>query len=216
MECVNECVNKCKDLDFYFSTKNEQIEISAGYKGKSGASFPNVIGAIDGILIWILKPTPTECKYAVYDPGSFKCSRKDKFCLNMQAIYDHKFRIRWINIEWPGCASDKMAWITSDLFKMIESNVQDMIIPGMFLLGDSAYVNSTYMTTPFRINVNASKDAYNFYQSQLCITIEQTIGILVHHWAILRGTLDVPIIKVAPLVMTLCCLHNFCILAIEK
>ena len=51
---VVDCVNKCKELDLKFPTKEEQIEISYGYKQKSGALFDCVVGAIDGILIWII------------------------------------------------------------------------------------------------------------------------------------------------------------------
>ena len=208
---VIDCVNKCEALRIHFPSKEEQLEISLGYRQKSGASFANVIGAIDGILIWILKPTKNECKVAGCQEASFKCSRKDKFGINMQAICDHKFRIRWFDMTWPGNSSDYMAWTTSDLFLELDKNPWDYIIRGMTLLGDSAYVISSFMSVPFKNNVTADKDAYNFYQSQLRITIEQTFGILVHRWAILRGPLSIPLIGVPPLMMTLCRLHNFCI-----
>ena len=109
---VIDCINKCEELAFQFPSKEEQLEISHGYKQKSGALFDRVIGAIDGILIWILKPTKDECEEAGCQEGSFKCSRKDKFGLNMQAICDHKFRLRWIDLNWPGNSSDFMAWST--------------------------------------------------------------------------------------------------------
>jgi hypothetical protein len=57
----------------------------------SGARFDRVIGAIDGILIWIIKSNKTECEKAKYGSKSFFCGRKDKFGLNMQAIkHTHK------------------------------------------------------------------------------------------------------------------------------
>ena len=208
---VVDCVNKCTELDFNFPTKEEQLEISYGYKQKSGALFEHVIGAIDGILIWILKPTKEECEIDGCQEGSFKCSRKDKFGFNMQAICDHKFRIRWIDLQWPGNSSDYMAWTTSELYQRLQMNTQEHVIPGMTIMGDSAYVRSPFMSVPFKNNVTAEKDAYNFYQSQLRITVEQTFGILVHRWAILRGPLCVPLIAAPSLVMALCRLHNFCI-----
>ncbi|KAL7533248.1 hypothetical protein ACHAWF_005458 [Thalassiosira exigua] len=55
------------------------------------------------------------------------------------------------------------------------------------------------------------KDAYNFYLSQLRITIERCFGVFVHRWAILRAHLTIPIQKFAPLVGTLVRLHNYCI-----
>ena len=208
---VVDCVNKCKELELKFPSKEEQLEISYGYKQKSGALFDCVIGAIDGILIWILKPTRNECDIAGCQEASFKCSRKDKFGLNMQAICDHKFRIRWIDLTWPGNSSDYMAWVTSDFYHDLNTNPWQHILPGMTILGDSAYIKSPFMSVPFKNFVTADKDAYNFYQSQLRITVEQTFGILVHRWAMLRGPLNVPLMAVPSLVMTLCRLHNFCI-----
>ena len=113
-------------------------------------------------------------------PKSFKCSRKDKFGLNMQAICDHKFRIRWIDLTWPGNSSDYMAWVTSDFYHELNTNPWQHILHGMTILGDSAYIKSPFMSVPFKNFVTADKDAYNFYQSQLRITVEQTFGILVH------------------------------------
>ena len=54
-------------------------------------------------------------------------------------------------------------------------------------------------------------EAYNFYHSQLRITIERAFGVLVHRWAILRAPLTIPLPKVAPLVECLVRLHNYCI-----
>ncbi len=81
----------------------------------------------------------------------------------------------------------------------------------MTLVGDNAYVKSMSTTVPFKGNVTVLQDNFNFYQSQLRITIERAFGVLVHRWAILRDPLVVPMSKVAPLVSALCSLHNFCI-----
>lgn len=76
------------------------------------------------------------------------------------------------------------------------------------------------MSVPLKGQQVGYNDAYNFYLSQLRITIERAFGTLVHRWSILRGPLLVPLPKVAPLVMCLCRLHNFCInnkeTAVEK
>ena len=64
--------------------------------------------------------------------------------------------------------------------------------------------------------VNDYDNAYNFYVSQLRITIERAFGVLVHCWAILRRPLTCPLFKVGPLVMCLCRLHKFCIDAKDR
>jgi hypothetical protein len=108
-----------------------------------------------------------------------------------------------------------MAWVTSSLYSKIESTKnlleRAVIRKGFTLVGDNAYVQSAYMSVPFKGYVNDVQDSYNFYQSQLRITIERSFGVLVHRWAILRGPLVVPVEKVAPLINCLCCLHNYCI-----
>ena len=181
----------------------------------SGANFDTVIGAIDGILIWIIKPSKREARHCGCGDKSFLCGRKGKFGLNMQAICDHLLRFRWIDINWPGSAADYMAWVTSDTYTKIE-NTQNLgensvILNGYTLLGDNAYVKASYMAIPFKGRKSDTEDAYNFYQSQLRITIERAFGMLVHRWAILRGPLVVPVMKVGNLLNCLCILHNYCI-----
>ena len=67
------------------------------------------------------------------------------------------------------------------------------------------------MSTPLKDIVSQYNNAYNFYCSQLMITIKRAFGILVHRYAILHRPLTCPLKKVSPLVMCLCRLHNFCI-----
>ena len=67
------------------------------------------------------------------------------------------------------------------------------------------------MATPLKGMRSGYEDAYNFYLSQLRITIERAFGIFVRRWSILHAPLVVPLPKVAPLVNALIRLHNFCI-----
>lgn len=206
---VVDCVNHCEDLQLKFPSHAEQQKISSGFKRKSGALFDCVIGCIDGMLIWITKPTKKECREEECGEKNFKCSRKDKFGMNLQDIYDHKLRFIWIDIQWPGATSDYMAWVISDLCHKLETT--DMLLDGKCIVGDNAYVKKKYITVPLKGIVGEYDDAYNFYCSQLRITIERAFGVLVHRWAILRRAMNCPLKKVGPMVMCLCRLHNFCI-----
>jgi hypothetical protein len=69
------------------------------------------------------------------------------------------------------------------------------------------------MATPYPATTDGSKDAYNFYQSQLRIRIECAFGLLVHRWGLLRKPIPccISVRKATALVMCLCRLHNFCI-----
>ena len=140
------------------------------------------------------------------------CSRKDKYGLNMQAMCDHHLRFTWIDIRWPGISSDYMAWVTSKLCDTLEKNPLSILLDGITIIGDAAYVKSHYMATPFKSTAgDESKCAYNFYHSQLRVSIERAFGVLVHQWAILRTPMNIPLYKVPSVVMCLCRLHNFCI-----
>jgi hypothetical protein len=101
--------------------------------------------------------------------------------------------------------------MTSNLCQDLELNLSNKLLPGMTLVGDNAYIKKKYMAVPLKGQQMGYKDAYNFYLSQLRITIERAFGVLVHCWSILRGPLMIPLTKIAPLVLCLCRLHNFCI-----
>ena len=69
------------------------------------------------------------------------------------------------------------------------------------------------MATPYAAVSGSTKDAYNFYHSQLRIRIECTFGMLTHRWAILRSAIpmNVTVQKTVALVLALAKLHNYCI-----
>jgi hypothetical protein len=60
----------------------EQEKIAEGFKSACRVGFDNCARAIDGILIWMLKPTAKEAKKAGVGQKKFSCGRKNKFGLN--------------------------------------------------------------------------------------------------------------------------------------
>ena len=59
---VIDAVNSCEKLAFHFPNHTQQQTIANGFQLMSGAKFGNVVGAIDGILIWMLKPSLRWCR----------------------------------------------------------------------------------------------------------------------------------------------------------
>lgn len=208
---VLDCINECEKLSINFPNHAQQKNIARGFFERSGAGFKNVIGAIDGLLVWINKPPKKVCKNIKCNEGKFKCGRKDKFGFNLQAICDHKLRFTWIDIQWPGSSSDYLAWVTSKLCQDLDKENSNIFYEGATLVGDNAYVKKKYMAVPLKGKRAGTEDGYCFYLSQLRITIERAFGALVHRFAILRAPLCVPTCKVASLVSGLCRLHNFLI-----
>ena len=209
---VIDAINSTDALAYHFPNHEQQREIAEGFRARSGAGFSKVIGAIDGLIICIIKPCLKFSRAANCGQTNFRCHRKDKYGLNFQGICDHRLKFIWVEMKWPGATSDFMAWVTSSLCRALEENaITKLIIDGFTFVGDNAYVKKMYMATPLKGMRSGYEDAYNFYLSQLRITIERAFGVFVHRWAILRAPLAIPLPKVAPLVESLVRLHNFCI-----
>ena len=216
---VVEAINATQQLGITFpSSHEEQQQIAEGFKTKSTIGFDNCAGCIDGILVWIHKPSTQELNKLGIGGKKFFCGRKKKFGLNMQATCDSRRRFLDVEIRHPGATSDYLAFALSSLHNKMEGNNphdnnKPFLKPGLALYGDNAYVNTRYMAIPFKSVSSGSKDAYNFYHSSLRITIECAFGMLVHRWGILRKPIpmNVSLVKTSALLMTLCRLHNFCI-----
>ena len=217
---VVEAINTCPQFDvLYPDTLEEQRQIAAGFQAASTPGIRNCSGAIDGILIWMLKPTQREAQKAGVDQKKFLCGRKHKFGLNCQAVSDCRGRILDISIKYGGASSDCLAFEASNLHSRLESGLmkQDGENERFVLFGDNAYLNTAYMATPFTNVANdpnrVAEDNYNFYHSQLRIRVECAFGMLVQRWGILRMAIPqhVGVRKVVALVNALAKLHNFCI-----
>jgi hypothetical protein len=151
-----------------------------------------------------------DCLDAGCSSGKFFCGQKKKFGLNCQAVRDVRGKILDLSILYPGSTSDILAFEGSSLFQKLENG---LLAPGLCLFGNNAYLNTPYMATPYSAVSGGSKDAYNFYHSQLRIRIECTFGMLTHRWAILRSAIpmNVTVRKTVALVCALTKLHNFCV-----
>lgn len=197
---------------------DDQTRIAEEFRLKSRIALGNCVGAIDGILIWIHKPSEPQLKELGYGPKKFFCGRKKKYGVNMQAICDAQRRFIDYQIKHPGATADYLAFTTSNIFTKIQGNSpihtnKPFLKPGLCLYGDNAYVNSEFMAVPFKGVSGGPKDAYNFYLSSLRINIECAFGMLVHRFGILRKPMPInfSLQKINALVGCLCKLHNFCI-----
>ena len=200
----------------YPSLHDEQRAIADDFRQYSGADFGICAGAIDGLLIWIGKPTPADCEEMRCDSGKFFCGRKNKFGLNCQAVADRRGRILDLSITFPGSTSDCLAFEASSLYQRLNTN--GFLAEGLCLFGDSTYLNAPYMATPFTGATAGSVDAYNFYHSQLRIRVECAFGMLTERWAILRTAIprNTPVRKTIAIVCALAKLHNFCIEQVDE
>ena len=83
---VVDAINRTKELDIKYATSHEaQKAVAKEFKGRSSVG---CAGCVDGILVWIHKPSTTELEKLGIGGKKFFCGRKKKFGLNMQAVCD--------------------------------------------------------------------------------------------------------------------------------
>jgi len=92
---VIDAINTADALEYKFLSHKEQKDIARGFQTLSGVGFDKVIGAIDGLVVCCLTMSCLKfCQDLKCGQINFRCHRKDKYRLNMQAICDHR-AITW-------------------------------------------------------------------------------------------------------------------------
>lgn len=164
---VVDAINGTADFHIRYPADHQlQRRIAAEFHEVSEAGFDNCAGAIDGVLIWIHKPSKKDADKSGIGIKKLYCGRKNKFGLNCQAVSDRRGRFLDISIRYGGSSADCLAFEASDLGRRLEGH---LLQPGLTLFGDNAYLNSPYMATPYQNVSGGSKDNYNFYHSQVSI-----------------------------------------------
>ena len=158
---VVKTVNSCDEFSIeYPASETAQLKIAHEFENVSKVKFNNCAGAIDGILIWILKPSEEDANDAGCRRSKVFCGCKGKFGLNCLAVSDVRGRFLDISIGLPGASSDCIAFEGRDLYKRLEGRI---LKNGLVLYGDNAYINTRYVATPFPNVSSGSKDDYNFF-----------------------------------------------------
>eukprot|EP00804_Cyclotella_cryptica_P028169 CCRYP_011015-RA/>CCRYP_011015-RA protein AED:0.23 eAED:0.04 QI:0/0/0/1/0/0/2/0/269 len=158
---------------FYLESLKAQRKIDARFKKSSTPKINNCAGAIDGKLIWTTKPSLADAKSRIIDQKKYLCGRKHKFGLNCQAVSDSWGRFVDVSIIYGGSTADCLVFEGSDLYKWLIKGLmkQDLGKQPFVLFGDNAYLNSSFMATPYpNVSNNPgtkTKDDYIFYHSQL-------------------------------------------------
>ena len=75
--CVVDAIHITKSFNIVFPRRHaEQLLVASGFKKKSIVKFDNCAGAIDGMLIWIHKPTKSDMKRQGFGEMKCYCGRK--------------------------------------------------------------------------------------------------------------------------------------------
>jgi hypothetical protein len=163
------------------------------------------VGAIDGFF------QPTKCPTVKETNGNVRAyfsGHYARYGLNCQALCDSDLRFMFFGVMGPGNKSDQPAYEQTGLEAIIEG------LPlGLYIAADAAYIVTEHVLIPFigSQRQDRTKDAFNFFLSQLRIRIENAFGLLTTKWRILRRPLECSL-KTNALILEICArLHNFVI-----
>ena len=119
-------------------------------------------------------------------------NRKGWYSVILQAVVDHQYLFRDINVGWPGSVHDARVLAHSALFRKAEEgtilNGQSRQIEGctipVFLIGNSAYPLLKWLIKPYPENDHMTEQCWNFnYQiSRARIVVENVFGRLKASW----------------------------------
>jgi hypothetical protein len=118
---IVDAVIKCTKLEIkYPENHEEQRNIAQSFEKKSDAHLPICAGCIDGMLLWIEKPTVAACKACGTGPKKFFCGCKKKFGVNLQAVADVEGCFLDVSICHPESTLDFLSFSTSPLYYKLE------------------------------------------------------------------------------------------------
>jgi hypothetical protein len=136
------------------------------------------------------------------------------YTIPAQALVDAKYRFLYLSAKCAGSTPDGIAWNSSILGLRL---CREALTAGFRIAGDAAHPCRTGIITPWTAGqllddeFGVSREAYNFYRSNLRMHVEQAFGILVQRFVTLWRKLMCSL-PAKVLVLSACFrLHNFCI-----
>ena len=182
-------------------------ERAADFRSKSSHElFSHCVGAIDGLAIQIRAPNRKDSDNQL----RFHSNSKKMYCINVQGVCDAKCRFIGFTAKHVGSINDSPAFETGKL-----RDINRALPFPMHWVGDNAYTSTETMMVPFpgnNLHFTAPQlEAFNFFQSQLRITIECTFGIFIQRWGIFWTPLKFGLPFCVELIHACIRLHNFCI-----
>jgi len=200
-------INACPELDGDLFATDHSIPVlerrAQDFADRSAypTVFRHAIGAIDGLFIKTEQPEAAE----VGNVRAYWSGHKKGFGLNMQGVCDAKCRFIGFACNTPGSTNDYVAFRHANFY-----GHWPLVEEPFYYLGDCAYPLSPFCITPhIGTCLSIEDDAFNFYHSQLRITVERTFGIFVNVFGIFRQNLRFRIATCCDVVEACVRLHNY-------
>ena len=180
-----------------------------GFETKWG--FPQCVGAIDGSHIPIRPPALNHTDFY---------NRKGWYSILVQAVVDHEYLFRNINVGWPGSIHDARVFANSSLFadasakRILQGDnrtILGCVVPPL-LIADSAYPLLPWLLKSFASNISftSKQKNFNYRLSRARIVSENAFGRLKARWRRLIKQNEMNVTNVPNVVVACCILHNMC------
>ena len=163
---------------YYWPDANERLKIAEEIFRSH--DFPHCVGIADGTLFPLAFEPETE------DAPDYS-GRKHAYSLSVMIICDNKRKVRHYLAGFPGTAHDNRIYKATKL----ATNPCDYFSPREYLIGDSAFENSSTMVSAFKkpkgTAIAARHEKFNEKMAKLRIISEHTIGVLKGRFPWLRS-----------------------------
>lgn len=135
-------------------------------------------------------------------------------------ICDEDYKFLFVDIGAPGRASDGGVFKNSIVGRKFENNKMNLPPPKKLmidgnpmpyvLVADEAFQLSHYLLRPYPVRVlDDEKRIFNYRLSRARRTIENTFGILVQRWRVLKKPLECCVKNTVSIIQACVCLHNW-------
>ena len=121
-------INKSKiggiNIYDYLSNEEAMRRVSIGFSKRSNGIFKGAIGALDGWLVRIIRPSFFRDGYRNIT-GFY--SRKGFYALNVQCIVDDKKRVLWLSYRHKGGSHDSSCFHDTELYKYLTNIASSLV-----------------------------------------------------------------------------------------
>ncbi len=158
----------------YIQDEKQMEDVALQYTRSSNGIICGCIGAIDG---WIVKiARPTRKRDQVSNPSTYY-SQKGYFGLNFQAIVNQKKKILFWSILSRGAKHYSTAFKNSKFYEGLMEKWVQLADLGFYFIGDSAYGIKSFLLMPYdNVCHGLAEDNYNFFHSSSRICVECVFG----------------------------------------
>ena len=200
----------------YVHDNKRMVQVAHGFKWDPNHFFKGCIGALDGWLVKINRPTESD---GIAQPDD--CfARKGSHALTVQVIVDRYKRVIYRSVKARGGEHDFTAFKKSDFCKVLAERddfckalaERDhfLVDNGYYLIADSTYQVRSVVIGPYDNTIhNTKKDNFDYFHSTSRIVVECAFGEIDLRWGILWWPLKYTLKQIIEVINACLRLQNY-------